>query len=736
MPSLVSPDVSVTIIDESFYVPGNQATVPLIFIATADEKLQPDNLTPALGTFEYGVVREVTSIAQSVELYGVPRFLESSDGRQHHGDARNEYGLDALNKFLEIGNRAYVVRGNVNLADDLPSIKTLWSRKLGEAADYLNILVADYIVEYNNTNNLFPLSVGYKASVDADELKVLVDEALSDLLLSYSFSSDAFENAFIMDHSVDHAGYQDVCFDTSGGFLQGTDFTGLENDATVYGVEIDVVDTGGVNTVIVSFAGSVAQSFDDLMTEIQAQLFVATTDPLTAVELIQGKIRITSGLDGVTSAIEIVNDGPSGTLPLFQNVVLFEQFADPVAGLGPNSLNIYDDTFTTILGGYDGVDELIDTQSTGSEVSTEFTADEAEGMLLAAGMDFDNTAEFQIGTSLGSRGVQTALGLPTSMAINANDAAKRLEIVTQMQAVINDPATNVRGENLEYNIVICPGYWETSDEMIRLSEDIYEEVFVIGDTPFDKAPTGPNGLVNWATSTSKTSSYHLAYYYPHGITSNIDGVNIMTTGASTALRVYAVNDRDTEVWFAPAGIQRGTAPHLVSVGYVSGALGGPTDFVEDYINKGTRDSLYEFPKNINPITFLTGRGIMVLGQKTTYGATSALDRVNVSRLVKFIKRSLRKALFPFLFEPNDSITRENVKAMVDSFLIDLIDRRGLYDFATVCDLSNNTPVRIDRNELWIDVAIKPVKAVEFIYVPIRVVTTGADIGGRDIVVGA
>ncbi|MGI0076647.1 MAG: phage tail sheath C-terminal domain-containing protein, partial [Nitrosopumilaceae archaeon] len=82
---------------------------------------------------------------------------------------------------------------------------------------------------------------------------------------------------------------------------------------------------------------------------------------------------------------------------------------------------------------------------------------------------------------------------------------------------------------------------------------------------------------------------------------------------------------------------------------------------------------------------------------------------------------------PFVFEPNDKITRDSVKAFVDAFLGDLIVRRALFDFATICDESNNTPVRIDRNELWVDIALKPVRAVEFVLVPIRIVSTGATI---------
>jgi phage tail sheath protein FI len=96
-------------------------------------------------------------------------------------------------------------------------------------------------------------------------------------------------------------------------------------------------------------------------------------------------------------------------------------------------------------------------------------------------------------------------------------------------------------------------------------------------------------------------------------------------------------------------------------------------------------------------------------------------------LIKYIARSLRKGVLPFVFEPNDQITRDNLKVFVDSFLNDLITKRALYDFATICDESNNTPVVIDRNELVIDVALKPVKAAEFILIPIRVVNTGAEI---------
>jgi len=104
-------------------------------------------------------------------------------------------------------------------------------------------------------------------------------------------------------------------------------------------------------------------------------------------------------------------------------------------------------------------------------------------------------------------------------------------------------------------------------------------------------------------------------------------------------------------------------------------------------------------------------------------SASALDRINVSRLVIYIREQLDDAVKPFLFEPNDSVTRTNAASVVDRFLSSLVTQRGLFDYVTVCDTSNNTPARIDRNELHIDIAIQPVKAVEFIYIPIRIQNT-------------
>jgi len=342
----------------------------------------------------------------------------------------------------------------------------------------------------------------------------------------------------------------------------------------------------------------------------------------------------------------------------------------------------------------------------GVVIADQFTGQESANLLFAAADDFKYTTEFSVKTSLG-----------------ATDAIRRVDIVTALQAALNSNQ-EIRSENFEYNLILCPGYPELVDEMLLLVADLGDEAFVIADTPMEMDATE---VVAWSGTIERQSSTHVAYYYPHSLASNIDGVNVLASASGTALRTYAYSDGVSELWFPPAGTRRGLVSGVTDVGYAKGTLGQPTVFQETHLNQGQRDNLYKYFTNLNPIVFFPGRGIIMWGQKTSSPDASAMDRVNVSRLVKYIKRQLRKNSMSFVFEPNDQLTRDNLKAAVDGFLGDLIVKRGLYDFATVCDESNNTPDRIDRNELYIDIAIKPVKAAEFIYIPIRVVATGAEI---------
>ena len=523
MATLVSPGVSVTIVDDSFYIPATAATVPLFFIATRADKFKTDGITAAPGALEHSVVRTITGLSSSVDTYGIPHFRENLAGAKLHGDCRNEYGLLALNQALTVLNVAYVVRANVDVSDN-PVIT----------------YAASSPVRAGTGNGTVGSLVVNQATAQSEAWTIT---ALSPTVFSVS------------------------------GFISGA-----QASATV-GVPY--------NNGIVAFT---------------------LTDGLTAF----------------------------------------------VAG----------DSFT-------------------------FT--------------------------ISSTTVTNPLG--------ATDAAKRVTIVTALQAEINQNQ-DVRSDIYEYNLILCPGYHEVVDELLNLNQAINEEAFVIADTPMTKSP---EETAVWALTVDRYRSENVAYYYPHGLVSNLDGKAVVCAASGIALKTYAYSDDVSEVWYPPAGPRRGLVTGVTDVGYVTGTLGTATVFKSTPLNQGQRDVLYEFQKNINIIPFFPGRGIMVFGQKTSATLASARDRVNVERLLIKMKRDIRKASMAYLFELNDRITRESIKQMIDDYLNDILIRRGLYDYVVLCDESNNTTARVDRNELWVDIAVKPVKAVEFIYIPIKVVSTGADI---------
>ena len=309
--------------------------------------------------------------------------------------------------------------------------------------------------------------------------------------------------------------------------------------------------------------------------------------------------------------------------------------------------------------------------------------------------------------------------------------AQRKAVTRSLQAAIsaND---DIRNETNRFNLVAVPGYPELADEMLTLGVDRKDTVFALIDPPL-RLKSDASSTKAWATNSNNavengenglvSASSQAAVYYPHALTSNLDGTNILVPASHMALRTFAFNDQVAFPWFAPAGFQRGVVNNATSVGYLDPAEG---EYVSVALNEGQRDSLYL--NKVNPVASFPGRGINIFGQKTLNPVASALDRVNVSRLVIYIREQLDDAVKPFLFEPNDEVTRSNAKVVVDRFLGELVSQRGLFDFVTVCDTSNNTPARIDRNELHIDVAIQPVKAVEFIYIPIRIQNTWGQTG--------
>lgn len=308
--------------------------------------------------------------------------------------------------------------------------------------------------------------------------------------------------------------------------------------------------------------------------------------------------------------------------------------------------------------------------------------------------------------------------------------AQRRAVVRAMQEVVNEN-TKIREEMTYFTLIATPGYPELLDEMLQLNVDRKETAFIIVDSPFRLEPQGQKlldwmsgnyAVVNGEDGITNSTNQAAAYYPGAAITSDLDGNDVVVPPSHIVLRTMAYNDQVAYPWFAPAGLQRGLVTNAANVGYIN----GEGEFVPVALNQGQRDTLYGDGSRvgINPITRFPGQGLFVFGQRTLQSYSSALDRVNVARLVAYLRERFDPLARPFIFEPNDKITRANAKQVFDGFLGDLISKRAIYDFIVVCDETNNTPARIDRNELWIDVAIEPVKAAEFIYIPIRIVNTG------------
>ena len=305
--------------------------------------------------------------------------------------------------------------------------------------------------------------------------------------------------------------------------------------------------------------------------------------------------------------------------------------------------------------------------------------------------------------------------------------AQRKSVVQKLQAMVNGNI-DIRDEELiRFNLMATPGYPELIGEMIDLNYTRRLTGMVIGDTPLRLTPDATS-LNEWASNANLATEdndfggpsrdEYLAMYYPAGFTSDNFGNNIVVPPTHMALRTIILSDQKSYPWFAPAGVRRGGVTNSTSTGYIN----DEGEFYSIALGSGVRDTLYE--NNINPITFIAGAGIQVFGQKTRARAATALDRINVVRLVIYMRTTLEALARPYLFEPNDKITRDQIKQATEGFLLELASLRALYDYVVVCDESNNTPARIDRNELWIDVAIEPVKAVEFIYIPLRIKNTG------------
>ena len=272
-------------------------------------------------------------------------------------------------------------------------------------------------------------------------------------------------------------------------------------------------------------------------------------------------------------------------------------------------------------------------------------------------------------------------------------------------------------DSLNISIATIPGITNQSvqNALITLAETSKNFVAVVAP-PYGLDST--QEAVEWmngkGTRTSPINNSYAAVYWPWVQTFNFyAGADEWYDPATFAVRQMVFTDAVAEPWFAPAGFRRGR-------------LTKPTD-VEVVLNQGDRNVLYD--NNINPVSKEIQDGITIMGQKTAQRLPTALDRVNVRRLMIFIRKTLLQLGKPFQFEPSDPLTWELVEDALRPFIDDLLARRAILEGDVKCDFTTNTPLRRDRNELWCAVTIKPTKAAETIVFEVNLTNQSATING-------
>ncbi len=213
-----------------------------------------------------------------------------------------------------------------------------------------------------------------------------------------------------------------------------------------------------------------------------------------------------------------------------------------------------------------------------------------------------------------------------------------------------------------------------------------------------------NTVIDNLNGRGINSSYGTAFFPWVQIKDNANNKNVWVPPSVVALGVMSKSQRNTELWFAPAGFNRG--------GLTEGAAGLAVNAVTLKLTSRDRDNLYG--ANVNPIASFPSEGIVVFGQKTLQVTPSALDRINVRRLMIYLKKEISRMATTILFDPNTEVTWKRFTNVADPFLSSVKSRFGLTDYKLVLDSTTTTPELIDRNVVYAKVFLKPARAIEFI----------------------
>jgi hypothetical protein len=822
MATLVSPGIAVSVVDESAYASPGAGTIPLIIIATAQDKTDPtgtetDGVAKFTKAVNAGLVVPVTSQREITQFFGDPTFAATQ------GAETSEYGLLAAYSYLGQGSQAYIVRADVDLNEIIATdveptgpvaANTIWldtdgstygvhewsgaawvsqtvtvevslTATAGEIADpsiyapTATVTNGDYLVAVLNDAATTGLVLGYFVGI-AGTWEALDDVTATAQTKTYTFAEHYSQPATPVAADV----WVKTTQPGSGVnlVLYRADANGVFDLVTVEGVE-DGVSSGayvaqdGSSLTAITSTMVNTNAVIDILANTTAGLEIKTIASSTPTAITVTVAAQDAAPTGPTSAGQLWFDGTLTQLDVMRKVgAAWERVGEadiqystviPTLDKAGNALttsDIWIKTGTTesvypTMYRWSGSEWLLhdntDQTTDRGVLFDDFLADDrtalATGDIDANQTAFDSRPDpllypsdmlavnmaFSQGTlRVWKEGIlvndtaATVDAWVNAVTNNANGSgvfgrlAQRRYVATKMQAAVvgND---DLRDPTRNFTLLCAPNFPELTDELVTLNVDRGETGFIIVDTPMRKTPAEATNWILGVGATENgdeglvTKNTNCAVYYPAGRSTTPAGDTVTVPASHMMLYTYAYNDNVSYPWFAPAGLTRGVIQNGSAVGYIT----SEEEFKAVSLSQGQRDAAYL--NKLNPIANFPLEGVVAFGQKTLHPTSSALDRVNVARLVAYLRERFDEIARPLLFEQNNKLTRDRAIQLFNSFLSDLLTKRALSDFAVVCDNSNNTPLRIDRNELYIDIAIAPQKSVEFIYIPLRIVNTGA-----------
>jgi len=248
--------------------------------------------------------------------------------------------------------------------------------------------------------------------------------------------------------------------------------------------------------------------------------------------------------------------------------------------------------------------------------------------------------------------------------------------------------------------------------LAMLAEDLNGEAIAVLDVPYEYSTV--DQIIQWTQENlllgGETGSYASLYHNRSKIYDKYNGIYRWVANSGTVAGVYADVDKRFYPWYAPAGSRRGVLSEVLDI--------------RERFRLPSRDALYA--NRINPIAVIRS-AITIYGQKTLLDRESYLNRVNVRRLLAFLKRRCRRLAEQFVFEFNDEFTRSAMTGIFNEFLQWVMNNRGLQEFLVVCDETNNTDIVLDNNELYVDIYVKPTPVAEFIYLRFYITRSGVNL---------